>query len=243
MSAAQRNNRWTHPSIFDAKTHNSCRGLVAKGRYRSSFQHLKPTYIWRSHPQTLQLQKKLMLRFFTYQWWWCWWWCCRWLRLMWHQTFTWLGMFILRCFARMWHKVWMWHKVYIYINVDVDPPSTDWLLVIGVEFWKILPRIFMDQWVVTWKKNQRKVIYFFPAHNVGPYRLGTPFWLFGFLGPRMEPCILHVFQWMMVEHKAMNIWHFALQHLICWTAWGWWVTFGERFRGCYNSILGFIVGR
>lgn len=93
------------------------------------------------------------------------------------------------------------------------------------------------------KKKQRKVIYFFPAHNVGPYRSGTPFWLFGFLGPRMEPCILHVFQWMMVEHKAMNIWHFALQLLICWTAWGWWVTFGERFRGCYNSMLGFIVGR
>lgn len=43
--------------------------------------------------------------------------------------------------------------------------------------------------------------------------------------PGMEPCILHVFQWMMVEHKAMNIWHFALHLLICWTAWGWW-TFG-----------------
>lgn len=54
------------PSLpsFDARTHNSCRGLVAKGRYRSSFQHLKPTYIWRSHPQTLQLQKKTHVEIF-----------------------------------------------------------------------------------------------------------------------------------------------------------------------------------
>lgn len=102
--------------------------------------------------------------------------------------------------------------------MDVDPPTTDWLLVIGV--WSF-ERSFPG-----WKgKKQRQVIYFFPAHNVGPYRSGTPFWFFGFLGPRMEPCILHVFQWMMVEHKAMNIWHFALHLLICWTAWGWW-TFG-----------------